>query len=471
MLSEKYDLVIVGRGAAAFSAAIRASEITSGQARIAMVGNGPLGGTCVNTGCVPSKLLISISNSFQNSLKPRYPGLPSVERPPETEVIMDFIRESVHGERKKKYEDVVESYENIDLYTGTAVFTGEKEILVDSSHSLFGYNVLIATGSRPYVPGIKGLNETSYITTDSVWELKHVPASIAILGGGAVGVEIGQALSRLGSEVHIIEVSNQILPGIPADMASIIERSLREDGMVINTSTSVDEVSGGEGKKYLKLNGTNINDTLEVEEILVATGRAPNIDLALEKTGVKYSKRGIAVDEYLRTSNRKIYAAGDVVDQKYKLETLAAREGFISAENMFNHAMRTIDIFNVPFAVFCSPGYASVGYTQDEATKAGIKTEARRISTKDVASERIHANREGIINIVAEADTKEIVGVQIVAENAPELINEASAILSKRFKTDDLINTVHVFPTENEGLKLATQSFSRDITMMSCCME
>jgi len=470
-LSEEYDLLIIGYGAAAFSAAIKASEITSGQAEIAMVGIGPLGGTCVNVGCVPSKMLISAAKNFKYISEPRYPGLKAGEYRSDTSKILDFIRSAVENERVKKYEDVLRSYNSIDLYKSRAVFIGDRKIKLEDGTELFGYNVLIATGSKPSIPNIPGLGDAGYITSNELWNLKMIPKSIAIIGAGPIGSEIGQAVARLGTKVHIIEMADQILPGIPSDMAKKIMDEMAMDGVSFSLSSSVEKVYIRNGKKILTVRGKENSDEIEADEILVATGRSPNIDLGLENTGVEYDRQGIIVDADLRTSNKRIYAAGDAVKQKYKLETLAAKEGVIAAQNIFDHAGIKIDISSFPVAVFTQPEYASVGYSEEDAVSAGINYEIRTIKTSDVAKERILRNPYGMIKMISERETGKIIGVQMVAEGAADMINEASVIVNSGITVKQLIDTPHVFPTVNEGIKLVAQSFLRDISMMSCCME
>ncbi|MCY0852210.1 MAG: mercury(II) reductase [Thermoplasma acidophilum] len=469
-MSKEYDLLIIGYGAAAFSAAIKASEITSGQASIAMVGKGPLGGTCVNVGCVPSKMIISVGKNLKYAAKPRYPGI-EAQCTVDTRNVMDFIRKAVGEERRSKYEAVVSGYENVELYRSRAVFTGDRTIRLEDGTEIFGYNVIIATGSRPSVPQIPGLAAAGYITSNEFWGLETIPKSLVIIGSGPIGSEIGQAVARLGRSVHIIEVADQILPGIPRDMAGKIMDAMVSDGVEFSLSSAVREVSLRDGKKVVKFQRNGAQQEVEADEILVATGRSPNTDLDLEKTGVRYDGHGIIVDGTLRTSNRKIYAAGDVVRQGLKLETLAAKEGVIAAQNIFDHAGISVDLNSFPVAIFTDPEYASVGYTEEEAKNAGLRYEARSISTADVAKERILRNAEGVIKIVAEQGTGRILGIQMVAENAADMVNEASVIVRAGMTVKDIIDTPHVFPTVNEGIKLAAQSFLRDISMMSCCME
>ncbi|KAA8922720.1 mercury(II) reductase [Thermoplasma sp.] len=469
-MSKEYDLLIIGYGAAAFSAAIKASEITSGQASIAMVGTGPLGGTCVNVGCVPSKMLISAARNIMYMARPRYPGIEAEYRT-DSSKILEFIRQAVGEERHNKYETVVSGYENIDLYRSRAVFTGDRKISIEDGTEIFGYNVIIGTGSRPSIPPIQGLKDAGYITSNEFWSLEKIPGELVIIGSGPIGSEIGQAAARIGSRVKIIEIADQILPGIPRDMAQKVMESMVRDGIEFHLSSAVKSVSVENGKKIVRFETGGLQREVEADEILVATGRSPNVDLDLEKTGVQYDRYGIVVDGNLRTSNRKIYAAGDVVKQRFKLETLAAKQGVIAAENIFNRAGIMIDLSSFPLAIFTDPEYASVGYTEDEARSAGLRYDVRAISTGDVAKERILRNADGIIRMIVEQGTKRILGIQMVAENAADMINEASVIIHSGMTVDDVIDTPHVFPTVNEGLKLAAQSFLRDISMMSCCME
>jgi len=471
----EYDLVIIGRGAAAFSAAIKASEITRNQVSVAMIGFGPLGGTCVNVGCVPSKYLIEAAKAANTQRVPRYPGIESHEPVIDFHAVMDSLREAVHEERESKYANVLNSYPNIKVYEGKAHFISRDTVRVESPDEdvdVSGYNFIIATGSRTRIPDIEGLQETGYLTSDSVWNLDSLPGTLGIIGGGFVGLEIGQALHRLGSAVTIIKQHDTIVPGIEKDMGYELMSALKADGISFLTGRSVARVYKEGDKKVIEAVHKDGTDTIKVDEILISSGRIPNVDgLSLEEAGVKYSARGIAVREDFSTDNPLIYAAGDVVDQKYKLETLAAREGATVASNIFNNTDKTVSMQEIPWAVFTEPQFASVGFTEEEYRQLHGSVATRTIPLNAVPKARILREEHGTIKIVVDPDDNRVVGVHAVSPYAAEFIMEGVVAVKQGMTYSDIIENSHIFPTVSEGIKLAAQSFTRDISMMSCCME
>jgi len=465
-MKDEYDLVIIGNGAAAFSAAIRASEITSNQISIAMVGYGKIGGTCVNVGCVPSKYLIEAAEELHTQRYPVYPGIARSLQAFDFLKLMDSLRDVVKGERKSKYVDVIKSYSNIDLIEGVASFVNGNKISVNSEYRLSGYNFIIATGSRNSIPSIPGLKEAGYLTSDTVWNINELPNRLAIIGGGAVGLELGQAFGRLGSEVTIIEaMPSLLLLQTEPEIAQTMAKHLESEGINLKLGMTVKSVTGGINGKTIEMQDRK---KLEVDEILVATGRSPNVSgLNLEGAGVNYTKKGIQVDRTLKTSNPRIYAAGDVVDQKLMLETLAAREGTLAAENIYEHAMKVVDINSVPWAIFTSPQLASVGYTEAEYPTA----KSRTLTLEHVPKARIMRKTDGMFKLVTDSETGRVVGVHAFAPNAAEIIMEGVYAIKFGLKIEEMIENSHIFPTIAEGIKLAGQSFIRDISKMSCCME
>ncbi len=474
-MEREYDLVILGRGAAAFSAAIKASEITSGQASIAMVGIGPLGGTCVNVGCIPSKYLIEAAKVSHTQSHPKYPGISS--KPPTINFpeLIRSLREAVAEERKTKYEGVLKSYGNIDVYEGKAQFTGRENVIVqnnDQSVNLKGYNFIIATGSSPKIPNLPGLEETGYITSNTVWDMNSLPGTIAILGGGFIGLELGQSLQRLGSSVIVVKEHNTIAPGIEEEFGATLMQALESEGIVFKTGRKAARIVSRGGKKVIEAMSSSGKEEIEADEILVSSGRSPNVaDLGLENAGVKYSANGIVIDETLKTTNPMIYAAGDVAEQKYRLETLAASEGAIAASNIYDNSSKKVNLQLVPWAVFTEPQFASVGYTEAEYKKTGKRSDSRTIPMAFVPKARLLREERGMFKMVVDADTEKIVGVHALSPYAAEFIIEGVYAIKYGLTFRELIEKSHVFPTVAEGIKLVAQSFTRDLSKMSCCME
>ena len=474
-MEQEYDLVIIGRGAAAFSAAIRTSEITSNQAAIAMIGFGPIGGTCVNVGCVPSKYIIEASKVASTQRNPKYPGIEPSDPSIAFDKLMESLREAVKEERRSKYEDVLKFYPKITMYEGKASFISSDTVRVTSKlgeENIKGYNFIIATGSSPKIPQIEGLEETGYLTSDNVWSLNELPGEVGILGGGFVGLEIGQALHRLGSSVRIIKKHDTIARGIEREVGSELIRALENDGISFLIGRDIEKVYRRGNKKIISTKYKGKSEEIEVDEILIASGRKPNVtDLSLKNADVEYSDNGIKVNNDFSTKNPLIYAAGDVVDQRYRLETLAAREGSVIASNIFQHSSKGINLQEVPWAIFTEPQLASVGYTEDEYNRSFGKAVSRVLPLVTVPKARILREDTGMFKIVADKNTGKIVGIHVLAPYAAEFIIEGVIAIKNGYTYHDIIDNSHIFPTVAEGIKLTSQSFTRDMTKMSCCVE
>lgn len=468
----QYDIVIIGWGAAAFAAAIKASELSENKLSIAMVGKGQIGGTCVNTGCVPSKYLIEASNKYYYSFKKNFLGIQSSNQSLDFKELMKGLHILVDTLRKQKYEDVIKSYSNVDTIEGNASFVSPTEIEVNKSSRIKGKNFIIAVGSSPSVPPIEGLSDTGYIDSNTVWNMEHLPESIVILGGGAVGLELGQAFLHLGSEVSIVEAAPRILLTAEPEISDTLRYRLEVEGVSVVTKARVARVFSKNGKKSVEILGADGKRVIDAEEILVATGRKPNTsNLKLNNASVNTDSKGfILTDKMMRTSNPSIYAAGDCVSKRLMLETLAAKEGTVAASNIFGKE-QTIDYNSTPWAVFTTPQVASVGYTEEEFMKMRGSCSCRVITLKNVPKASIIGESTGMTKVVVDPLDGRVVGVHVLSPLATEIIMEGVYAVKLGLTYKDIIETVHVFPTLAEGLKIASQAFLRDVSLMSCCVE
>jgi mercuric reductase len=469
-MAKRYDLIIIGNGAASFAAAIKATELSEGTASILMVGIGPIGGTCVNVGCIPSKYLLEISHSYFYSNKKKYQGLVLEKAKLDFKEVMEGLRNFVLSLRKTKYEDVLKAYPNIEYIEGKAKFISNNEIEVNGKN-FSAENIIIATGSRPSIPNIEGLNKVNFFTSNNIWEINNLPSRIAIIGGGAIGLEIGQAFQHFGSQVFVIEAMDRIVPQAEPELSKYLMNILEEEGMKFYLKARISRIEQKSGSKILEVLTAKGKEFLEVDEILVATGRNPNTEeLRLDKANVVTDKRGfIITNEMMQTSNPKIYAAGDCVSKRLMLETLAAREGVIAANNIFG-IKSTIDYNHVPWVVFTNPQLASVGYLEHEFVNKFGSCVCNIVRFKDVPKALI-MNEEGLIKIVADPNSGKIVGLHVLGYMASEYIIEGALAIKLGLTINDIIDTVHAFPTLSESIKLAAQSFLRNISMMSCCVE
>ncbi len=484
-MSSQYDIVILGRGAAAFAAAIKASELSEGSASVAMIGTGQIGGTCVNVGCVPSKYLLQASHDNFYPRHPKFPGIEPTSPKYDFAQVMSGLRSLVSSFRQAKYEKILGAYENVEMIEGKARFRSPSEVEVinngssSSNKVVSGKNMIVATGSRPTAPPIEGLEETGYITSDTVWGIDKLPQSIAIIGGGAVGLELGQAFLHFGSEVSIVEALPRIIAQTEPDISEILQNKLAEEGMKFFIKARIAHIGKtGSNQKYLDVVTAQGKSKVECDEILVATGRAPNTELlSLDKSGVKTDKRGsVLTDSSMKTSNPNVYAAGDCVSKKLMLETLAAREGVVAASNIMNHHPDTegtemVDYLSTPWAVFTNPQIAAVGLTEEEFVKQTGSCSCRVVGLSDVPKAIMLGEREGLIKLLIDPNNGKVVGLHILSPFATEFVLEGVYAIRHGLTYEDIVNTTHIFPTLAEGIKLTAQSFVRDISKMSCCVE
>ncbi|MHA1271840.1 MAG: mercury(II) reductase [Promethearchaeota archaeon] len=465
-----YDLIIIGAGAAGFAAAMKANEL---EAKTLLINNDiiGLGGTCVNVGCVPTKYLLNIAKIFKYFQTNNFYGL-------ELSSSFDFGK-IINGKnalikdlRKQKYKKVLNNLSNIKFIHGNAKFISENEIVINNKDIYKGKRFIIATGSSPFIPPIDGLPNSGYLTNITALQLKKVPETLAILGGGALGIEFAQLFSRFGSKVIIFEMMDKIIPNEEPEISDSLKKYLIEDDNIdirLNAKVVKIEKNGDNLKIYTEING-KIN-YFNVEKILVATGRMANTqDLGIENTNIRIGKKGeIIVDEYLNTSEN-IWAAGDVIGEPM-LETVAAREGMIAANNALSENKIKMDYRIVPHAIFTDPQVGSIGLTDLEANNLGFSCNCQTILIKLVPKANIIHDTRGVIKMVINKDTEEILGIHILSDDAANIIHEGVMIIKNRMRLDDVINTLHIFPTFSEAIKLVAQSFKRDISNMTCCAE
>lgn len=467
----EYDFVIIGGGAGGFAGAIKASELGA-RAAIIVSKRLPLGGTCVNVGCVPSKYVIEAAELYHKAAANPYAGIPLKQGKASLKKLVEQKNKLVLGFRKDKYINVIKGIPNVDFFEGDARFVSPNEVLVNNKKRVHAHNFLIATGSRAKVPPIKGLDKVKHLTNIEALELRKIPKSMVVIGGGYIGCELGQAFAHLGAKVTILQRGPQILAREEPPIQKTLKKYFEEEGIAVHVNANVVEVKQQGKQKTIitKINGKN--KRFIADQILVATGRTPNTDgIGLEKAGIKTDEKNrIIVNKYQRTNVKHIWAAGDCTNQ-IMLETVAARGGAIAVENALKNTKKTIDFNTVPHAIFTIPNVASVGMLEEDIQKAGIRCSCRVLPLTAVAKAHIFGDTRGLIKININADTEEILGVHMLGIFAAEVIHEATVLVKHRMKLDDVISTTHVFPTMCEAIKLCAQSFKRDLSKMSCCVE
>jgi mercuric reductase len=467
----KYDFIIIGGGAAAFSAAIKANMHN---VKTAMIERAALGGTCVNVGCIPSKNLLGAGEILHSANEPSYPSvLPCNSGFDFAKIIADKDR-LVRSLRKRKYEDVLSELENVELIKDSAAFISKKRIRLDDGRALEADKFVIAAGSSPSVPPLKGIDEVDYLTNNEALSLREKPSSMIVIGGRALGLEFAQMYARFGTKVTLLQRSERIIPEHEPEISDALAHYLSEDdGIEIVTGVNVQEISQKNGTKFVKAAiGKRKEKTFEAEQLLLATGRKPNTaDLHLENAGVKTRKdEAVIVNSEMRTSAPHIWAGGDIVGEPM-LETLAAKAGATAAENALTGSHKKIDLLIVPSAIFTSPQVASVGLTEENMMEKYGYCSCRTLPMKEVPKALTVNDTKGLIKMAVDPKKNRIVGVHILSSLAADMIHEAVMAVKYKLTIDDIIDTVHVFPTMSEAIKLVSTSFKQDVSKLSCCAE
>ena len=471
----RYDLAVIGSGGGAFAAAIRATTLGR---RVVMIERGTVGGTCVNTGCVPSKALLAAAEARHVALDAaRFPGITATADPVDMPALIAGKDDLVGSLRAGKYLDLATDY-GWDLHQGTATFSGtfSDPILQvtapdGSAAALHAEHYLIATGSAPWAPPIEGLEQAGYLTSTTAMQLDHVPDSLLVIGGGYVALEQAQLFARLGSRVTMVVRSHLASPEEPEASQALLEVFADEGIRVIRRampSTARRDDATGEIVVTATVDGTT--QELRAAEVLVATGRRAVTDgLGLDAVGVETGDLGeVIVDTQLRTTNPRIWAAGDVTGHR-EFVYVAAAHGTLAVDNALTGAHRQVDYRHLPRVIFTSPALAAVGMTDRQAREAGIRCECRVLPLEHVPRAIVNRDTRGLIKIVADADTGRILGITALAKDAGDVAAAGVYILEAGMTVDQVANLWSPYLTMTEGLKLTAQSFTTDITRLSCC--
>ena len=463
------DIIILGSGSTAFAAALRAS--TYG-ARIVMVEKSVLGGTCINWGCIPSKTLIHAALfNHEAGLGARI-GLPERSDGVNFPTLAAHKDEVVRHLRTTRYLDVLQQIPNLEMVKGTARFVDNRTIAVEDR--LFRSDrILIAVGGNPRIPDIPGLAGSAYLTSRSALLLKELPKSLVIIGGGVIAVELGQMFQRLGVRVTILEHGPRLLPSVTAEVALALQGVLVTEGGHDVTDAAFGSVATVGDLTAVSADVHGRRHEFTCERLLVAVGTSPATErIGLENTGVTLDRHGfVVVDNLMRTSVPGIWGAGDAIGGMM-IATAGAREGIVAVDDMFNPGCGcAMEHLTVPMAIFTDPEIGIVGHTVESARQAGIDTVANTLPVSAIPKAHVTGHTAGVITMVADRITGQLVGVHLVCHRGAELINEAALAIRLRATIADLAGTLHAYPSMGEGLRLCAQGFSRDINKLSCCAE
>ncbi len=461
-MATSYDLIILGGGAAAFSCALKAAEK---DVKIAMIEKGTIGGTCVNVGCVPTKNLLDVGEKLyeceSTSNGENFDFKKTIEN--KNKIVL--------SQRHQKYTNVLESVPNVDYIAGHAKFKSNNEIEINGN-TISAKNILIATGSSSMIPSIQGIAEIDYLTNIEALDLDTKPESMIVIGGRVLGLEFAQMFSRFGTKVTLLQRNKRLIPNEEPEISDSLRQYLEEEGITIHTGVEIKSVKKQDTKTIVSFSIDGSEQEASAEKLLLATGRTPNTkDLGLENTDVKLSSKGeVIVNDEMRTSVSHIYAAGDVIGEPM-LETVAAKEGNIVAINAFFDENKKMDFSAVPHAIFTSPQVASVGISERESMEKFLSCSCRTLLMEDVPKALVVGRTKGLIKMVIHPQTQQILGVHILSDLAADIIHEATLAVKQKLTIDDIIDTVHVFPTMSESIKLVATSFRKNLKKLSCCVE
>ncbi len=463
---EKLHVVIVGTGSGAFAAAIKAVE--EGAQVTIIEGGDVIGGTCVNIGCVPSKIMIRGAHIAHLQEHHSFQGLPLNKPTIDRRAMVQQQQQWVGNLRYAKYESILESNPGIELVRGIARFKNATTLTVSKSDGseadICADRILLAVGARPAVPNIPGLADTPFWTSTEALVAEKLPESLLVLGGSVIALELAQAFSHLGTKVTIIARSTLLSKDDP-EVGASIQRAFEGEGIEVLTHSLPEKISH-DGKVFrVSINGKEIQG----EQLLVATGRQANTTaLALEKAGVKTDKQGrIIIDDHMRTSVDNIYAAGDCTTQP-QFVYVAAAAGTRAARNMTGDDV-AIDLSVLPAVVFTTPQVGTVGLSEADAIAQGIEIQSRSLDLENVPRALANFDTRGFIKLVAEKDSGRIIGCQLVASEGGEVIQSAALAIRNKMTIDDLANQLFPYLTMVEGLKLCAQTFNKDVKQLSCC--
>jgi len=445
------DVAIIGAGPAGYVAAIRAAQLG---ATISLIEKDEIGGVCLNRGCIPTKALLESANLLSKIGKAEKHGISVGNVSTDIRSMMrrknGIVRRVVASTRR-----LIESYD-VEIVEGTATLTGSREITVTGSSSLRKIeagNIIIAAGSAPAPLRTPTSEAIRIITSDEALATEDLPGSLLIIGGGAIGVEFACIFNMLGTEVTLVEMMPQLLPGEDEEIASFLKYLLEENGVKILTEARVTKIEEKNGESTVAVAKNNCERTMTPEEILVAVGRVPKTQgLGLDNIVVNDGGR-IIVNKRMETKVPHIYAIGDVVG-KYMLAHVASAEAIVAAENVMGAAVE-IDYRAVPRCVYTSPEVASVGLTEKQAIESGRPTTVGRFSFSTNSRALTLSEDRGGIKVVADAKSGEILGIHMIGPEVSEMIHEAVLAIRLEATVQDVADLIHAHPTLSETLKEA----------------
>ncbi|WP_309668850.1 mercuric reductase [Gemmatimonas sp.] len=456
---DRYHLVVIGAGTAGLVSAAIAAGLG---ARVALIERHMFGGDCLNFGCVPSKAVIRAARAWRDARTAagRFGG-PQVTNDGDFGAVMARMR----GLRAAiSPVDGVERFRSlgIDVFLGNAAFTAPDAIAVNDTVLRFR-RAIIATGARAARPPIPGLAETPYDTNESIFSLTERPARLIVIGGGPIGAELAQSFARFGSAVTLVHADAHLLPRDDADAAHIVTAALESDGVRMVHRANVERVLHDGQQFSVHLSGDGAPSVLEAERVLVATGRTPNVDgLGLDVAGIRFTPKGVRVDERLRTSNPRVYAIGDVSSALQFTHVADAQARLVVANALFfGIGGGRASALVVPRVTYTDPEVAHVGMTVEEASAQGVRIDTVQVNLEDNDRARLDDEPHGFLKVHVAAGTDRIVGATLVATHAGEMIGEMTVAITNRIGLGAVGKAIHAYPTQAEVFRRAADAWRK----------
>ena len=460
-----YDLAVIGAGSAGFSAAITAAELG---ATVALIGHGTIGGTCINVGCLPSKTMIRATQSLHDAAAAsRFAGIRGEGRVADWRAVVRQKQELVTSLRQAKYADVLPSYNTIAYREGHAVLSSDG-VSVDGD-PIKADKIIVATGASPALPAIPGIETVPYLTSTTALELERLPKSLLVIGGGYIGCELGQMFARVGVKLTIA-TRRRLLPEAEPEIGFALTRYFGDEGIAVRDGLSYREIRETPDGIALAVTADGRAETITAERVLITTGRRPNTaGFGLPEAGVELTANGgIRVDDRMRTTRPRTYAAGDVTGRD-QFVYMAAYGAKLAAENALNGDSKRYDASAMPAVVFTDPQVASVGLTETAALDRAIRVKTSTLDLRYVPRALAARDTRGFIKLVAAAESGKLLGAHILAPEGADSIQTATLAIRTGLTVDELADTIFPYLTTVEGLKLAAIAFSKDVAKLSCC--
>ena len=458
MAKYEANIVVIGAGSGGLVASLIAAAVKS---KVVLIERHKMGGDCLNTGCVPSKALLRSAKIANYMHRAEEFGLESVQVKP----VFEKVLKRVH-----KVIETIEPHDSVERFTdlGVECVMGEAEI-VDrhtvkvGDRSITTKNIIIATGARPFVPPIEGLEQVSYLTSDSVWELKAQPKRLVVLGGGPIGCELSQAFAKLGSEVTMVEMMGQLMGREDADVAEVITKRFEHDGIRVLTDHKAIKVTS-DGEKVLHCESAEGVVEVPFDEILVAVGRKANTDqMDLESLGIKLRPNGtIETDDYLRTDIPNIFACGDVTGPYQFTHTASHQAWYATVNALFGFAKKfKVDYRVIPWATFTMPEVARVGLSESDAKDQNIDYDVTRYGIDDLDRAIADGEAHGFVKVITPKGKDKVLGVTIVGHHAGDLIAEYVLAMKYNIGLNKILGTIHLYPSLAESNKFVAGNWKR----------